>query len=239
MCVAANSRRSHVVASEFQKPSVVDEITFCNKPLFTRSGILEVKCRGKEYSSEYDGFKVIIPEGVITEGESISLQHGVVPYAPFQGEPFQYPDGVSPVSSIVWFCPTPKIRFRKPIQITLQHCAECTSEEDCQSLVFLKADHADITTSPSGNQIIQFRPADGKAVFLPNTYHGTLYTNHCCHLCVGQYSKEDTDKACYCLITATPHDMMSRGTSYICFCLTFFLDTCIKVYNYVLMSQRT
>ena len=194
-----------------------------------RTDEYEVDSKGKEYLSTHDGYTVFVPRQAVPEGGSISLHHGVVCDQPFHQAPFHYPDGVSPVSTIMWFCPTPKIQFRKPIQITLQHCAECTSEEDCQSLVFLKADHTDITTSPSGNQIIQFRPADGEAVFLPNTYQGTLHTNHFRYLCIGRHNTEEADKTSYSLITAIPTNDEGRMYFDIYFCITYFLDTYIKV----------
>lgn len=180
---------------------------------------------GGECNSPCDGYKLSIPEGAIPKDECLSVECGVVPYGPFG--PFQYPDGVKPVSPIVWFYSDKEIEFLKPIEITLPHCIECKSDEECQSLVFLKANHNAFTVNQTGDKVFRFEKAEGKMSFAPNSFKGTLQTKHFCFYCLGVYTREDTDAAVFCLATAIPHH---RGKMIdIHFCVCYFLDTCMKV----------
>ena len=189
--------------------------------LLIRTSKLNFSSRGGKYHSEEDDFTLIVPEGAIPTGDSISIQIGVVPYGPVG--PFKYPAGVRPVSPIVWLCSAPKPDFQKPIELSLPHCIDCNNEDDCRSLTFLKAGH----TANQGTRVFHFELTDGKASFVPNASYGTLSTTHFCLYCVGEYTREDTDKANYCLVVARPLRM--EKNSKVHFCLTYFLKTCLKV----------
>ena len=189
--------------------------------LLIRTRHLSISSRGSKYHSEDDDFTLTVPEGAVPTGDSISIQVGVVPYGPVG--PFSYPDGVRPVSPIVWLCSTPKMEFQKPLELSLPHCIDCNNDEDCRSLTFLKADH----TANQSSKVFHFEKTDGKASFAPNTSYGTLSTTHFCLYCVGEVNREDTDKVNYCLVVVRPLRMEKISKIY--FCLTYFLKTCLKV----------
>jgi len=70
--------------------------------LLIRTQQLNISNKGFKYHSKDDDFTLTVPEGAVPTGDSISIQVGVVPYGPVG--PFKYPDGIRPVSPIVWLC---------------------------------------------------------------------------------------------------------------------------------------
>ena len=186
---------------------------------------LEFDYTGGKYHSSEDGYSLTVPKGAISESLGlISLQCGVMPYGPFG--PFKYPDGVKPVSPIVWFCLTSSVNFQKPVEITIPHCLDCDSEEDSQSLAFFKAKHNVGDSSPVA-RVFHFKEAEGIFSFPPNTSHSILHSKHLCFYCIGCKDKEITNRANFCLITAKP--VCFQRISRIHFCLTYLLETCVKV----------
>ena len=189
----------------------------------TRIKELKFDCNGGKFHSPEDGYSLTVPKGAISEKLGLVLiQCGVIPYGPFG--PFKYPDGIKPVSPIVWFCSTSSVKFQKPVEITIPHCLDCDSEEDSQSLAFFKANHNVSDSSPT---IFYFKEAEGTSSFPQNTSHGTLHSMHLCFYCIGSKDKGITNKAKFCLITAQPVSFQKR--SRIHFCLTYLLETCVKV----------
>ena len=191
----------------------------------TRIKKLKFDYNGGNIHSPEDGYSLTLPKGAIPEKLGlISMQCGVIPYGPFG--PFKYPDGVKPVSPIVWFCLTTSLEFQKPVEITIPHCLDCDSEEDSQSLAFFKANH---NVSDSDPQTFHFlKETEGVSSFPSNTFHGTLHSKHLCFYCIGSNDKEITDRANFCLILAEPKCFQR---SRIHFCLTYLLKTCIQVNN--------
>ena len=209
-----------------------------------RTGELPVDSKGLTYNSPTDGFSITIPEGAVDS--SVSLKYGVAPYGPFG--PYEFEDGVQPVSAILSLCPTPAdTEFLKPIQVTLTHFLSCDTSEDCDKIAFYKARHDDFSVE-DGERVYQFKKVtDGKMV--PFSYYVsdhmtkakqgavTLYTDHCCHYCISEHVSEDkTSKAKFCIYQAIPkrHDQ-SEGFN-IEYCVLYSLPTCKKVSIVVLNS---
>ena len=93
----------------------------------TRIKDLKFDYTGGKYHSPEDGYSLTVPKGDISESLGlISTQCGVMPYGPLG--PFKYPDGIKPVSPIVWFCSISSVEFQKPFEITIPHCLDCNSE---------------------------------------------------------------------------------------------------------------
>ena len=179
---------------------------------------------GGECASPEYGYKMVVPEGAIPEDTQVSIQHGVVPYGPFG--PFQYPGGLTLVSPIVGFHPNMGFEFHKSIQITLPHCITSESDDDYgddQGVVFLKARDSDYEINEEGEKIFHLREVDGRISFASDSV--TLDTNHLCFFCLGVYNKE---RVSFCLIEAIP-EHMGRETFQVCFCLCYFLNSCIEV----------
>jgi len=189
----------------------------------TRMKELEFDYNGGKYHAPEDGYSLTVPKGAIPEKLGlVSMQCGVVPYGPVGT--LKYPDGIKPVSPIVWFCMTSSVEFQKCVEITIPHCLDCETAEDSQSLAFFKANHNVSDISP---RIFHFEKAEGISSFSPNTSYGTLHSKHLCFYCVGSSHKEVTNRANFYLITAKPVYFQRR--SKIHFCLTYFLETCLKV----------
>ena len=220
-------------SSQDRKPHhFLDQVKLHRKLLLTRTQQLEFNSDEGTYHSAEDGYSLTIPKGAIAENMgTVSVQCGVIPYGPLG--PFTYPDRVRPVSPIIWFCSTPSVEFQKPVEIVIPHCLDCRSEEDTQSLAFFKANHDDYTVSDSGQKMFSFKEAEGTTSFPLNTSSGILRSKHFCFFCVGVYSREDTAHANFCLITAKPVHIQRRCRIH--FCLTYFLATCLKVKEQVLI----
>ena len=68
----------------------------CVKPTAT---LPHCTSEGIEYNDEWNDFTLKIPQGAIPEGESLTIDIGVALYGPFQ-----YPEGLRPVSPVFWIC---------------------------------------------------------------------------------------------------------------------------------------
>ena len=49
---------------------------------------------------------------------------------------YQLPDGQELVSAVFWVCPIPSLRFKQPLKMEIQHCADKT---DSTELTFVRA----------------------------------------------------------------------------------------------------
>ena len=191
----------------------------CVTPTATLS---DCASKGVKYFDETNDFGLEIPEGAIPEGDSITIDVGVALYGPFQ-----YPEGLRPVSLVFWVCVRDQKlpQFLKPVKVTIPHFLNLESSEDIESLglTFLKGDH-----EMNLQQMHQFEPAEGKKSFKCRRIHGVLETTHFCYLCIsGKISHELIWKAMFCIYAAIPPLMPPKEPSYINVFLTFLLSTCI------------
>ena len=144
-----------------------------------------------------------LPQEVLQEKSSLE-----VAFAPYNNAgPFEFPEGVIPVSPLVWFCLHPQKEFTNAASIKLPICFECKSKEDAKLLLFLKAEHNDITINEDGQTVIKFNPVDQKkSQFQPNSPYGVLKDHHFCIYCVGFSSLQESvlKKVRYCLTIQKP-----------------------------------
>ena len=177
---------------------------------------------GLFYNSTHN-FGFAIPEGAITEGDSINIEVGVTLTGPFD-----FPQGSKPVSPIVKLCvqQQPNYHFLKPVEVVLPHYLDLTSEEDSNELQigFLKARHV-----LNGNQEYKFERMELSNTHFKHEY-GILWTNHFCFLCIGEKSgvtREITAKACFYLVS---FEIRLNPTEWrVYFCVAYFLATCVEV----------
>ena len=177
---------------------------------------------GRNYYDEHNDFGLEIPEGAIPEGESITIDIGVALYGPFQ-----YPEGLRPVSPVFWVCVRDQKlpQFLEPVKVTIPHFLNLETPEDIESLglTFLKGDH-----EMNSQQMHQFKPAEGNQSFKCHKIHGVLETTHFCYQCIsGKISHELIRKARFCIYAAIPRLTSPKEPSYIKFFITFLLSTCI------------
>ena len=178
---------------------------------------------GRWYYDEHNDFGLEIPAGAIPEGESITIDIGVALYGPFQ-----YPEGLRPVSPVFWVCVRDQnhFQFLKPVKVTIPHClnVECHDDIESLGLSFLKGDH-----EMNPQQMYQFQQAEGDVLIEPLKKYGVILTTHFCSLCI---SCKDTmkliEKAHFCLYSVIPHVISPDEPSFAYFFITFLLKTCLK-----------
>ncbi|XP_064382619.1 uncharacterized protein LOC135331407 isoform X1 [Halichondria panicea] len=204
------------------------------EPVMVRKRPLLVTNKGQTFHSDEDGYTITVPEGAVKEGIEITLHHGVAPHSPYG--PFEFDEGVQPVSPILLLCPQPaNTVFLKPIEVTLPHFIACETLEDCNKrLSFSKARHDNFRVNNSC-KIYQFETVtDGNVVHTVSQEEtirydaATLYTQHCCFLCIQEeVSEEDTRNACFSLHQIVPR--YRNGYNYeVYYCLSYQLETCNK-----------
>ena len=190
----------------------------CVKPTATLS---ECTNKGVKYYDEANDFSLEIPEGAIPEGETVTIDIGVALYGPFQ-----YPEGLRPVSPVFWLCVRDKkfFHFLRPVTVTIPHFLDLENHNDIESLglTFLKGDH-----EMNSQQMYQFQQAEGNVLFEPLKKHGVLQTTHFCYLCISsKISLKLIRKAMFCVYAAIPRAMSPREPAYVYFFITFLLSTC-------------
>ena len=191
----------------------------CVTPTATLS---DCTSKGVKYFDETNDFGLEIPEGAIPEGERITIDIGVALYGPFQ-----YPEGLRPVSPVFWVCVRDQKlpQFLEPVKVTIPHFLNLETPEDIESLglTFLKGDH-----EMNSQQMYRFYNIAGNACFEPLKRHGVLQTTHFCYLCISsKISRKLIRRAKFCVCAAIPCVMSPRQPAYVYFFATFLLRTCL------------
>ena len=203
-----------------------------------REGELTVDSRGKQYISSDDGYTISIPPGAVAKGKTVTFKYGVVPDGPFG--PFHFPNGVRPVSAILSLHPTTEEPLLKPIEIAQPHFIHCKTQEDQKRLAVYKADcQSDVREGADGRILYSFKKMTDVKLSLgtynrdPNYPEGIPYakfsTHHPCYFCIGEYGKDDTDRAIFSLVEVKPKVLNQFEDLIIHFCFPYFLPTCHKV----------
>lgn len=195
---------------------------------------------GAQFISEEDGYMIFVPPGAVPTGSTVTLKHGIVPHGHFHQ--FQFPDGVRPVSPILFLQSSMKQNFLAPFSIALPHCISCEMPDDCMKLAIFKACHE---VGEDGRPVYRFQkqPNENLSLFSVRNRenravipYAAYSSDHCCCWCVGEYFRKDTDKAMFCLVEARPKHNESREQT-IHYCLPYCLPTCLKVNTNVLISM--
>ena len=177
---------------------------------------------GRWYYDEHNDFGLEIPAGAIPKGESITIDIGVALYGPFQ-----YPEGLRPVSPVFSVCVRDQkdFQFLKPVKVTIPHCLnlECHDNIESLGLTFLKGDH-----EMNPQQMYQLQPAEGDVLIEPLKEYGVIETTHFCSLCIaGQVTKELVKNANFCISAVLPTTISDTESAY--FFITFLLKACLTV----------
>ena len=185
----------------------------------------ECTSMGVKHFDESNGFSLEIPKGAIPEGERITIDIGVALYGPFQ-----YPEGLRPVSPVFWLCVRDRnfFSFLKPVTVTISHFLHLESHDDIESLglTFLKGDH-----EMNSQQMYQFQQAEGDVRLEPLKEHGVLQTTRICllYMCISsKISEKFIQKASFCLYSAIPPVISPMVPANVYFFVTFLLQTCIN-----------
>ena len=201
-----------------------------------REGELTITQNGGGFVSPDDGYSISVPSGAVPHGSMITLRHGVVSHGAFHQ--FTFPQGVYPVSPIIFLQSTTKLELLKPFEIALPHFINCETAEDCMKLAIFKAchtqgekaiSHYQFEPMPNENlSLYSYRSKEGNQV-MP---HAAYSSDHCCFWCVGTYTNYDADKAMFCLTEAKQKQSTEKElkkANDIHYCLPYYLPTCIKV----------
>ena len=190
---------------------------------------------GRKFTDDVNDFSLEIPEGAIPEGERLTIDVGVALFGPFQ-----FPEGLRPVSPVFWVCvrDNPNFQFSKSVTVTIPHFLHLENNEDIQSLglTFLKADH-----NMDPKRVMNFLPTDGKIKFQPSSKFGVLQTNHFCSLCIACKDKpEILTKTDFCKISVIPACAIADGTKQLAFFfITFYnLRTCLRKVDEVIAKMK-
>ena len=224
-CLRLSTFRSSVVHREEYASTDFSNTSTHAVPPFVKPTATLHQCTSVErtYYDKVNDLTLKIPEGAIPEGESLTIDIGVALYGPFQ-----YPEGLRPVSPVLWICVQDRkhnMHFRKPVSITLQHCLIVESEEEIESLglTFLKGDHE---MNPEGKY--QFHRVED-SLFKAKTDYGTLQTHHFCYQCIVCNISEFTiQRTKFCLCGTIPRTLVYDKRMYVVFFVTFLLEACLE-----------
>ena len=180
---------------------------------------------GRQFTDDVNDFSLEIPEGAIPEGERLTIDVGVALFGPFQ-----FPEGLRPVSPVFWVCvrDNSNFQFSKPVTITIPHFLHLENDEDIQSLglTFLKADH-----NEDYDGLHEFQLTDGEMDFKSVKTHAILKTTHFCYDCIAAKDIPTIlEKSWFCITAVLPEyyvPVAGRVNAY--FFITFLnLKTCLK-----------
>ena len=177
---------------------------------------------GGVFHSKTNNVTITFPEGAIpSDVHSVNVEFGVALLGPFD----MPSSDIKPVSPFIWICvEATEFTFSKPITVILPHFITCGTEEDCEALTFMKADHRYVDEEGK----FLFKKCDGKSRFRPRNMKGTLYTQHSCFLCISRKVPSTAiSNANYCLMMIMPNRQEARFE--VTFCITYLLETCMEV----------
>ena len=175
---------------------------------------------GITYRDEHNDLGLEIPPGAIPEGISITIDIGVALYGPFQ-----YPEGLRPISPVFWICVRNQnfFQFLKPVKVTIPHFLNLENNDDIDSLslAFLKGNHEMNT-----EKMYQFKQVERDMLIEPLKKYGVLQVTHFCSLCISsKFTKELIHKTLFCISALTPATITVTDSAY--FFITFLLKTCL------------
>ncbi|CAI8005673.1 hypothetical protein GBAR_LOCUS4357 [Geodia barretti] len=179
--------------------------------------------KGMTYVDETNDVILEIPEGAIPEEERLTVDVGVALFGPFQ-----FPEGLRPVSPVFWACvrDNSKFQFLKPVTVTIPHFLDLDNEDKMEflGLTFLKAHH-----NKNSAGLYEFQPlTEGEMDFNTLRTHGILGTSHFCSLCLAaKFIPRSTE---FCITSVVPHCPGPVGKNVGgCFFVTFLnLKTCLE-----------
>ena len=181
---------------------------------------------GGQYTSEVHGTRISVPRGAVKKHTMLNLQIGVA----LQG-PFSFPDTKRPVSPIVWLGVNPKIKLKKPIEITVPHFVKTASQSTSEKLTFLKAASKSTSGRKKHEEKYHFsevaendqrfnRDSQGTVHVLSKDFH---------FFCVAKNMSNSTLTANYCLLPAIPRQVGQATTWKVHYYIIYLLKTYIHV----------
>ena len=190
-----------VSAPRVDPDNTTEFIPACFSPVATLSDCTH---DGRLYYDEHHGFGLEIPAAAIPEGESITIDIGVALHGPFQ-----YPEGLRPVSPVFWVCVRDQKNFQfvKPVKVTIPHCLNPKYNDI--GLTFLNGDH-----EMNSQQKYQLQQTEDVLIEPPKRY-GVIQTTHFCCLCLSCIEiPEFFERASFCICSVIPEKFFPRQFSH-------------------------
>ena len=227
---------SRCVSSLNQKEGVSIFCGECPMPecMTLVSTLSDCTSEGETFTDKANDFSLDIPKGAIPEGERLTVDVGVALFGPFQ-----FPEGLRPVSPVFWVCvrDNNKFNFPKPVAVTLPHFLDLENYEDIQSLglTFLKADH-----KKNSQGLYNFQQTDGEMDFKPSQTFGTLRTTHFCSLCIACRDRPDVlTRTRFCITSVLPKTATVGQKQIAFFFITFYnLNTCLTKVDEIIAEKK-
>ena len=195
----------------------------------------DVTSDGVKYENAAHDFTLEVPEGAVPETERLTLDVAVALFGPFQ-----FPEGLRPVSPVFWVCVRDQrsFFFSRPVSVTLPHFLDLGSKEDVKSLglTFLKGSH-----SKNSERMYEFSKTDGEVDFESSRRFCVLKTSHFCSLCIAcTESPECLRMTQFCLTSLLPRSAVSVGRKqpgyfFVTFCN---LTTCLTKVNKFIKKKK-
>ena len=192
---------------------------------FLHHQMLECDHRGLTHTVSDHDITLRIPEGAVSEGETIHFEIGVTIYGPFS-----FPENTRPISPIIWLCLLEEdYELQKEFEIYVPHFLMHLTEQRIRhhQVCFTKAHH-DYSMEMKDRHDMSYTfhqfGSQPSFIFKDEKYYATLMSKHCCFLCFSAENTRDLAKAAgYCLVRIEPSPYE------VYFSATFFLETWLKV----------
>jgi len=163
---------------------------------------------------------ITIPKGAIAEGKRVQIQAA----ASLIG-PYIIPEGYHPVSAYVWIGASYK--FRKQVQVQIEHHAALSQPEDILQLSMLTACYKDKIVRNNSQDAYTMH----KAAYQPQCEIGEsfcIYSTDCfCSNCVAKETEKIPDRIVVYHMLPKSYELTDHFSSEICFC--YNLECCKKV----------
>ena len=174
--------------------------------------------------NDKEGISIHVPDGAVPAGKILPMEVGSAMYGRLS-----FPEGMEPLSPILWICPQDEIDLLKPFKITLPHMVEY--KEGVTELFFLKACHnkelpINMSTELKELVVFNFEVMTHHEGIEFNERNGSVYTKNFCCVCIAGNLRRPTKR--YLLHRTQPRYQNTRKFA-IDYCITYDLQTCVQV----------
>ena len=219
-----------------QREETADASEYCTLPQhFTlMSTLSHCTSEGRRFTDEANDFSLEIPEGAIPEGERLTVDVAVSLFGPFQ-----FPEGLRPVSPVFWVCVRDhrNFQFSKPVLVTTPHFLDLENDDNITSLglTFLKAGH-----NKNSEGLYEFKQTPGQIDLKTTKKLGVIKMSHFCSLCLASKDiPKCLEKASFCITAVLPEFSVPVGKrAQAHFFITFLnLKTCLYKVKDIIRSM--
>ena len=186
-----------------------------NVPFITSSEVLRCGATGARYQHDTHGISFVIPPQAVKEGCQITLEFAIAIVGPFI-----FPEGITPVSPILWVRIQAEGTLQKPLEIGLPHAVNC--KENFKLLHFLCAQrNGDHYSFMKTHKTARINPSKGMM-------HSKLSKQQYFYCIAGKVCREVISRAQYCIVKVAPKHPYDYSWK-LHFFVTYALPACIEV----------